>query len=179
PRHHRVEPDDAAAATAERRHLAPQQRGIAGLVTIRHDHHSGAGMDYPRGMPAVEGLQALADPGAAAGALRHDRKTVERARRVLLFHRVGDMREPCMEEKRLRLAKLIEDAMDEAQEYAGVHAHRTRRVEQHDEPQRLCLSLPPDEVDRDAAMADVAVNGPPEIEPVAAPPRQIAPRQPR
>ena len=28
-------------------------------------------------------------------------------------------------------------------------------------------------------MADIAVNGPAQIEPVAAPPRQIAPRQPR
>ena len=41
------------------------------------------------------------------------------------------------------------------------------------------LALAPDEVDRHAAMADIAVNGPAQIEPVAAPPRQIAPRQPR
>ena len=44
---------------------------------------------------------------------------------------------------------------------------------------RLFLALPLDEVDRHAAMADIAVNGPSQIEPVAAPPRQIAPRQPR
>src|SRR6202000_471749 len=30
-----------------------------------------------------------------------------------------------------------------------------------------------------AAMADVVVNGPPQIEPITAPARQIAPRQPR
>ena len=41
------------------------------------------------------------------------------------------------------------------------------------------LALPLDEVDRHAAMADIAVNGSAQIEPVAAPPRQIAPRQPR
>ena len=67
----------------------------------------------------------------------------------------------------------------ETQEHAGVHAHRTGGIEQDNEPQRLFLALPLDEVDRDAAMADIAVNGPAQIEPVAAPPRQIAPRQPR
>ena len=136
-------------------------------------------MDHARGVPAVEGLQALADPGAAAGALRHDREPVERARGVLLLHRVGDMGEPGVEQERLGLAKLVEHAVDEAQEHAGVHAHRAGGVEQHDEPQRLFLALPLDEVDRHAAMADIAVNGPAQIEPVAAPPRQIAPRQPR
>ena len=48
-----------------------------------------------------------------------------------------------------------------------------------DQPQRFCLALPPHQLDRHAAMADIAVDGAPEIEPVAAPPRQVAPRQPR
>ena len=84
-----------------------------------------------------------------------------------------------MEQKRLGLAKLVQHAMDEAQEHAGIHAHRARRVEQHHQPQRLLLALPPDEGDRYAAMADIAVDGPPEIEPVAAPPRQVPAGQPR
>ena len=58
----------------QRRHLAAEQRGVAGLVAVGHDHHAGARMDHPRGVPAIEGLQAFADPGAAAGALRHDRR---------------------------------------------------------------------------------------------------------
>ena len=69
--------------------------------------------------------------------------------------------------------------MDEAQEHAGVHAHRAGGVEQHDQPQRLFLALALDEADRHAAMADIAVDGPSQIEPVAAPPRQIAAGQPR
>ena len=80
PSHHRIEPDDPAAAPRQRRHLAAEQRGIAGLVAVRHDHHAGARMDHAGGVPAVEGLQALADPRAAAGALRQNRQPVERAR---------------------------------------------------------------------------------------------------
>ena len=87
--------------------------------------------------------------------------------------------EPGVEQEGLSLAKLVEDAVDETQEHAGVHAHRAGSIEQHDQPQRLILAPPLDEVDRHAPMADIAVNGPAQIEPVAAPPRQIAPRQPR
>ena len=39
-------------------------------------------MDHPRGMPAIEGLQGLADPGAASGALRDD-MTVEHAADIM------------------------------------------------------------------------------------------------
>ena len=135
-------------------------------------------MDHPRGVPAIEGLQAFADPGAAAGALRHDREPVERAAGIPFLHRIGDMGQPGVKQKRFGLAKFIQHAVDEAQEYAGIHAHRAGGVEQHDEAQRLFLALPFDEVDRHAAMADIAVDGAPEIQPVAAPPRQVAPGQP-
>jgi hypothetical protein len=42
--------------------------------------------------------------------------------------------QPGVEQEGLGLAKLVEDAVDEAQEYARVHAHRTRSIEQHDKP---------------------------------------------
>src|SRR6267378_757225 len=124
PRHHRIEPDNAAAAFCQRRHLAAEQRGVAGLVAIGHNHHARARMQYARGVPAVEGLQAFADFCAAAGALRHDRQPVERARGILLLHRVGYVGKPGVEQERFRLAKLIQHTMDETQEHAGVHAHR-------------------------------------------------------
>ena len=131
-------------------------------------------MDDARCVPAVEGLQALADAGAAAGALRHHRQPVERAGRVALLHGVGDVGEPGVEQEGLGLAEFVEHAVDEAQEDAGVHAHRAGGVEQDDEPQRLFLALPPDQADRHAAMADVPVDGAAKVEPVAAPPRQVA-----
>src|SRR5262245_56688860 len=89
PSRHRVEPDNAAAAPRQRRHLAAEQCGIAGLVAVGNDHHAGARMDHAGGVPAVEGLQALADPGAAAGALRHHGEAVERTGGVALLHGVG------------------------------------------------------------------------------------------
>ena len=84
-----------------------------------------------------------------------------------------------MEQKRLGLAKLVEHAVDEAEEHAGIHAHRAGGVEQDNEPQRLLFALPVDEADRHAAMADILVNGSAQIDAVAAPPRQVAPRQAR
>ena len=80
-------------------------------------------MDHPRRMPAVERLQALADFCAAARALRQNREPVERAGRVLLLHRIGDVGEPSVEQERLGLAEFVEHAVDEAQEHAGIHAH--------------------------------------------------------
>ena len=136
-------------------------------------------MDDARRVPAVEGREALADPGAAAGALRHHRQPVERALRVALLHRVGDMGEPRVEQEGLGLAELVEHAVDEAQEDAGVHAHRAGGVEQDDEPERLFLALAPHQADRHAAMADVAVDGAAQIEPVAAPAGEVAAGQPR
>lgn len=136
-------------------------------------------MDDARGMPAVERLQALADPCAAARALRHDREPVERAASVLLLHGVGDVSETGMKQERLGLAEFVEHAVDETQEYAGVHAHRARRIQQHDQPQWLVLALPLHQADRHPPMADVAVDGAAEIEPVAAPPREVPSRQSR
>ena len=48
-----------------------------------------------------------------------------------------------------------------------------------DEAERLVLALAHDQADRHAAMADVAVDGAAEIEPVAAPAGEVAARQPR
>ena len=179
PSHHRVEPDDAAAAFCQRRHFSSEQGSVAGLVAVGHDHHAAARMDHPRGMPAIKGLQALADPGAAARALRHDRQPVQRASRIPFLHRVGDVGKTGVKQERLGLAKFVEHAVDEAQEHRRVHAHRAGRIEQDDEPQRLVLASPQHPVDRHAAVADIAVNGSPQIQPLAAPPRQIAAGEPR
>src|SRR6516165_10050919 len=86
PCHHRVEPDDAAAAFCQRRHLATEQICIAGLVAVGNDHHTRARMNHARGMLTVEGRKALADPGAATRALRQNRQPIQRPRRISLLH---------------------------------------------------------------------------------------------
>ena len=136
-------------------------------------------MQHARGVPAVEGLQAFADFGAAAGALRHDRQTIERARGILFLHRIGHVSEPGVKQKRFGFTKFIQHAVDEAQEHPGVDAHRAGGIEQHNQTQRLFLALSLDKADRHAAMADIGVDGTAQVEPVAASPRQIAAGQPR
>ena len=73
-----------------------------------------------------------------------------------------------MEDEGLRLAEIVDHAVEEADEEGRVKAHRAGRVEEDDEPERLRLPPPPGELDRRAAMGDAAMDGPPEVEPAAA-----------
>ena len=89
------------------------------------------------------------------------------------------MREPGVEHEGLGLAERIDHAVQEAHEERGVEAHRAGRIEQHDEPQRLDLAPAPGEIDRRAAVADIAVDGAAQVEPPAAPAHLLAPHEPR
>ena len=91
-------------------------------------------MDHPRGVPAIEGLQAKAYPRAATGTLRHHRQSVERACRIALLHRIRHMRELGVEQKCLGFVKFVEHAVDETDENCGVHAHRAGSIEKHHKP---------------------------------------------
>ena len=105
------------------------------------------------GVPAIEGREALADPGAAAHALRHERQAVERAGRILLRNAAETWASRVWKRKASASRKLVEHAMDEAGEDGGIHAHRARGVEQHDEAQRLLLALALQQAERHAAVA--------------------------
>src|SRR5262245_43414937 len=81
------------------------------------------------------------------------------------------MREPGVEDESLRLAKRIDDAVQEADEERGVEAHRAGRIEQDDQAQRLDLATAPCEFHRRSTMRYVAVDGAAQVEapPVPAP----------
>jgi hypothetical protein len=59
---------------------------------------------------------------------------------------------------------MVEHAMHEAHEHAGIEAHGTGDVEQDHQPQRLVLSAAPHEIDWHPAVADVATDGAAHIE---------------
>ena len=84
-----------------------------------------------------------------------------------------------MEYEGFRFAKCVDDAVQEAHEKCGVEAHRARGIEQHNEPQRLDLATAPREIERCAAVRDVAVNGATQIEPAAATANLLAAHEPR
>ncbi len=130
-------------------------------------------------MPAIEVGQALADPRAAADALRHQREPVDRPPDIPLPQRARDVHETSMEDERLGLAKGVDHRVDEAHEESGVGLHRARRVEQQHETQRTMLAPPPDEIDRRSAMADAPMDRAPDVEPPAAAPSALAPHQSR
>src|SRR5262245_5196242 len=74
------------------------------------------------------------------------------------------MRKPGVEDERLRLAKRIDDAVQEANEERGVEAHRTGRIEQDNQAQRLDLAAAPSELHRRSTMRYAAVDGPAQVE---------------
>ena len=130
-------------------------------------------------MPAIEGGEALADAGAAADALGHQRQLVDRPRHIAIAQRRRDMRQPGMEDERLGFAEAVDDAMQEAHEEGGVEAHGAGCVEQHDEPQRLDLAAAPSQVDQRSAVGNVAVDGTAQVEPAAVTADLLTPNEPR
>ena len=85
--------------------------------------------DAPR-VHAIERRQALADLCAAADAGRHQSEPVERAPRIALFERGGNMRKPGMKQERLGFTKHLSDGVQEAGEERDVRipSIRTRRA---------------------------------------------------
>src|SRR5262249_2096004 len=68
--------------------------------------------------------------------------------------------------------------MDEAKKNAGIHAHRTGRIEKNHQPEWLFLADSRDKTNRDTAMSDIRVNGTPKIEPMSASASHIPAAQP-
>src|SRR5215813_9297177 len=91
PADQRIEPDDAPAAPAQAPHLLGEPLRLAGVVAIGHDHDRGARIDHAARVPAVEGREALADAGAAADPLRHQRELVHRTGDVAVAQGRGDV----------------------------------------------------------------------------------------
>ena len=83
--------------------------------------------DAPR-VDAIERRQALADFRAAPDASRHQRKPVERAPRIALSERRGNMRKPRMKQEGLGFAKDLSDGVQEAGEERDIGFHRAGRV---------------------------------------------------
>ena len=83
-----------------------------------------------------------------------------------------------MKQERFGLVEFVEHAVDEAYEQAGVEAHGAGGVEQHDQPQGPALPLAPHQLDRHAAMGNVAPDGAPQIDAPALVARPLAPTEP-
>src|SRR5580704_5779530 len=174
-----IEPDDFSAAPPQPAHLFAELFRLAGIVAVGDDHQRGARIDDAPGVPAIEGGQTLADLRAAADALRHQRQPLHGARDVAVAQRRRDVREAGVEHERLGFAKRIDDAVQEADKERGVEAHRARRIEQDHEPQRFDLASAPGEIERHAAMGDIAMNGAAKIDAPTAAADLVAAHQPR
>src|SRR5580700_4863291 len=179
PADQRIEPDDFPATPPQPAHLFAKLARLAGVVAVGDDHQRGARIDDAPGVPAIEGGEAFADPGAAADALRHQRQLLDRARHVAVAQRRRDVGKASVEHERFGFAKRVDDTVQEADEERGVEAHRARRVEQHDKPQRLDLAPAPGEIERHAAMRHIAMNGAAQIDPPAATTDLVAAHEPR
>src|SRR5262249_6434209 len=121
-------------------------------------------------MPAVECGEALPDPGAAADALRHQRKLVDRTGDIAVAQRRRDMRQPGGKDESFGFAEAVDDAVQKTHEEGGVETHRAGSIEQYHEPQRLNLAAPPGEVDQRAAVRHIAMDGAAQVKAAAAAP---------
>src|SRR6202161_4098269 len=131
PADQRIEPDDFPATPAQPAHLLAELARLAGIVAVGDDHQRGARIDDAPRMPAIEGGEAFADPGAAADALRHQRQLLDGARHIAVTQRRRHMGEAGVKDERFGFAKRIDHAVQEADEKTGVEAHRARGIEQH------------------------------------------------
>src|SRR5579862_393995 len=179
PADQRIEPDDLFAAPAQPTHRRGKFFGRAGVVAVGDDHHRGARVDDAPCVPAIEGGEAFADPGAAADALRHQRQLFDGARHVAVAQRRRDVRQAGVKHEGFRLAKSVDHAVQETHEERGIEAHGARGVEQHDEPQRLYLAAAPCQIEQRAAVRDIAVNSAAQVEPPAAAANLLAANEPR
>src|SRR5580704_5714092 len=177
PADQRIEPDDFLAAPPQPAHLLAELFRLAGVVAVGNDHQRGSRIDDAARVPAIEGGQTLADLRAAADALR--RQPLHRTRDVAVAQRRRDVREAGVEHERLGFAKRIDDAVQKADKERGVEAHRARRIEQDHEPQRFDLASAPGEIERHAAMGDIAMNGAAKIDAPTAAADLVAAHQPR
>src|SRR5271170_7265646 len=179
PANQRIEPDDFAAAPAEPPHFFAEALRFAGVVAVGDDHDSGARIDDAPRVPTVERSEAFADARAAADALSHQRQFVDGAGYVAIAQRRRDVREPGVKDEGFGFAEAVDDAMQEADKKRRVEAHRTRSVEQDDEPQRFDLAATPGQLDQSAAVGDVAMDSTAQIEAAAAAGNLLAANKPR
>ena len=121
-------------------------------------------MDDALRVGAVELREAIANPRAAADALRHQRKPIERALRMALAQRRGHMRKPRMEEESFGFRKRLRHRVQEAREHRHVQLHGAGSVEQRNDPKRLPLPSPELEVNRLAAARDRASQRCPQVD---------------
>src|SRR5580693_8565466 len=179
PADQRIEPDDFAATPPQPAHLLAELTRLAGVVAVGDDHQRCARTDDAPGMPAIEGGEAFADPRSAADALCHQRQLLDGARHVAIAQRRRHVSEAGVKDECFGFAERVDDAVQEADEERGVEAHRARCIEQHHEPQRFDLAAAPGEIERHAAMGDIAMNGAAQIEPPAAAADLLAAHQAR
>ena len=163
-------------ALAQPAHFGAELLRLAGVVAIGDDHHGGA-----RIIRAVR-ASGWRSRGCRRCAYRRRSRAIRpswsTARVTSRSRREADTCASRCGTRRLRLAERIDDAVQEAHEERGVEVHRARCIEQHDQAERLDLAPPPGEIDRRAAVTDVAVDGAAQVKPSPAPPHLLAAHQP-
>src|SRR5215470_8956266 len=89
------------------------------------------------------------------------------------------MRETRMKQECVRLAEVVEHAVHEAHEDAGIEAHGARDVEQDHQSQWFLLAAAPHEIDRHSTAADIATDGAAYVEASSLALCALAPGEPR
>ena len=165
-RNPRVDPDDAVGEPREPLHLPADLLGVAPLPAVGEDHDDGAAGHPAPAVAVVEGLQRVADPGAARPVRRRGRGPLDGALGAAGAQRPGEAGEPGREDERLGVRPAAGGAGQELQVGPGVGLHRARDVAQQDEPPADHPPLTAAQADRVAARAQAGAQRAAQVDPL-------------
>ena len=161
----RVDPDDPVGEAREALHLAADELRVAPLPAVGEDHDDGAAGHAAAAVAVVELLQRVADPGPA--------RPVRRGRRGARWIARSGLRAASARVRRVsRVANTNASAcgpapaaqLQELQVGAGVGLHRAGDVAEHHQPAADDPAAAAGEVDRVAAGAQAAAQGPAQVD---------------
>ena len=167
----RVDPDHAVRQPVQPLHLATEQVGVAPLPAVRRDDDDGTAGDAALAPPVEEGLEQLAEPGAAAPVgHRCRRPPAAPPSGSRSLHLAGDAGQPGADREDLGPGSPPRRGVREPQVGVGVGLHRPADVDDQHEPARPHAALPVLEPHRFAAATQHRAHGPPRVERAAARP---------
>ena len=154
----RVQPDEAVATALEPGHLAGQQFGLAPIPAVGYDQHHRATAQNPSRPAVIEGLDGVADAGAAGPVGHGPRHLGHSPVNAPVLQMPGDAGQPRGEQESLQLLAAHGHRVDEVQQHPGVAFHGAADVADQGQGTRLGFALPVGQVKHLAAVGQAAAH---------------------
>ncbi len=168
PRRERRQPADPPGAPRQARDGVGERERVAALETVGDDEHRGAARIAGEARHGEEGLQRVADAGAAVPVADNMRGARERLLAPFQMHRPRHPRQPRAEGEDLDARTRLRERMGEAEVLLRARLHRAGDVDQQQDFPRTRAALEAREAQNLAVVARRVAQGAPEIDDPAA-----------